>query len=267
MVFRLRQVSSSPPGRRCRPRWAAWNPAPPAAAARWAKAIGGAVHQFRAGEPAAVQYVLAARAAAASAACRFPAGRRSEVCASTWTWAWYPASVSSRLRSSRAAVSSGAASTAARRRGRRELAERRQHGVHLQNVVIRSAGAAATRRTLSPWCCRRGRFPPPGRLLPRRRAVRAGRSRSSRTGGARSVTSPTGCALAGRRISSFTGRWIGAENPGVVHLREIVIFGGQPEHGDRRKCRWRSASAPVSRRAALCRWCRPVPRTTQPAAP
>ncbi len=61
----------------------------------------------------------------------------------------------------------------AAQRGRRQLAERRQHRVHLQNVEAATAGGAAVRRTPCPWCCRRGRSPPPGRPLPRRRADRA----------------------------------------------------------------------------------------------
>ena len=117
------------------------------------------------------------------------------------------------------------------------------------------AVCAAVRRTPCPWCCRRDRFPPPGRRPLRRTAGRAARR------AVRAPAAPPGRrrppAACYRRAAHFhLARLVfRVENPGVVHFREIVIFGGQPEDRNGRNSVGGQPLRPVSRRAEPCKWC------------
>ncbi len=67
----------------------------------------------------------------------FSSRKKKEVCSSTCTCAWYPAAANSRLRSSTARGQLGRCFHRRAQRGRRQLAELGQHGVHVKNAETR----------------------------------------------------------------------------------------------------------------------------------
>ena len=127
-------------------------------------------------------------------------------------------------------MSSGAASMAVADCGGGELAEGRQHGIHLEDVEIREQAAQQFAEGLAHGAAGAiGFFDEVGHFVAERQAL-DGRAKLAH-GRIGQHHAADGLGAGGAPHFDLDGLVAGAEDPNVVDLGEIVILGGQPEDG------------------------------------
>ena len=116
---------------------------------------------------------------------------------------------------------------------RSQLAEGRQHGVHVQDVETGQKAAQQLAECLAHGVAGAvGFFHHAGHFFAEGQALHGGAEFRHGRGCQRHPANRL--PADGARHLHFFGTVIGVEDPGVVDLGEIVVFGGQPEYRHRR---------------------------------
>ncbi len=166
------------------------------------------------------------------------------------------ASTSSGMRSTASRISGAAISRSARSIGSISSSP---HGANNSRSIAREGRPHGLARLVSPLHHARPLRP--------RKASRPARLRNSAIG-----IPPAECRRPdgdpARQPCSITNPhrlMIGAEDPRVIHFREIVVFRRQPEHGNGRNAALRQFPCEPDRRSAPYKLCKRARRTNPPA--